>query len=178
MNENKQLPIKEIRKLAELFHDNQLEELLIETEELCVKFSKGTKSYSSPIITPGLNIQQVVPPTPITQQPQQPLQAPRQQPSISPEPTKTQQDPFADETKYHKVKSPINGTFYRAPSPGAEPFVKEGDHVNAGQTLCIVEAMKVMNEIKSPVSGKIVKILKNNAEIVKSEDALMIIEMV
>jgi len=62
------------------------------------------------------------------------------------------------------VESPIVGTFYRAPAPGAEPFVKEGDFVEKGQTLCIIEALKVMNEIESEVSGKVVKILVENGQ--------------
>ena len=62
----------------------------------------------------------------------------------------------------HTVRSPIVGTFYESPSPGAPPFVKAGDVVEAGQVLCIVEAMKLMNEIESDVSGEIVKRLVNN----------------
>ncbi len=77
---------------------------------------------------------------------------------------------------YHEIKSPVAGTFYRAPAPGAAPFVKEGDVVKPGDTLCIVEAMKVMNEIKSDVAGRVVKILKENAEPVKAGDVLFWIE--
>lgn len=163
------LPIEEIEKLGNLFKENNLEELIIETDEISIKFFKERKQS---FIFAGIPQQM-----PITQQPTQQSSQPISKTTIQQPQTKTKSE-FDDETKYHKVKSPINGTFYRSPSPGADPFVKEGDHVNAGQTLCIVEAMKVMNEIKAPVSGKIVKILKNNAEVVKSEDILMIIEMV
>jgi acetyl-CoA carboxylase biotin carboxyl carrier protein len=62
------------------------------------------------------------------------------------------------------VTSPIVGTFYRAPNPDAEPYVKVGDHVTKGQTLCIVEAMKLMNEIEADVSGTIVRVLPENAQ--------------
>jgi acetyl-CoA carboxylase biotin carboxyl carrier protein len=62
------------------------------------------------------------------------------------------------------VKSPIVGTFYGAPSPGAEPFVKVGMHVDSGQTLCIVEAMKLMNEIESEVSGEVLRIFAENGQ--------------
>jgi acetyl-CoA carboxylase biotin carboxyl carrier protein len=62
------------------------------------------------------------------------------------------------------VKSPIVGTFYEAPSPGAEPFVEVGDQVEVGQTLCIVEAMKLMNEIESDVSGEVMRILAENGQ--------------
>jgi acetyl-CoA carboxylase biotin carboxyl carrier protein len=64
----------------------------------------------------------------------------------------------------HLVKSPIVGTFYGSPSPGAEPFVKVGGHVDSGQTLCIVEAMKLMNEIESDVSGEVLRIFVENGQ--------------
>jgi len=62
------------------------------------------------------------------------------------------------------VKSPIVGTFYASPSPGAEPFVKVGTHVDSGQTLCIVEAMKLMNEIESEVTGEVLRIFAENGQ--------------
>jgi acetyl-CoA carboxylase biotin carboxyl carrier protein len=70
----------------------------------------------------------------------------------------------AGEENLHKVKSPIVGTFYEAPSPGAPPFVKVGDTVEVGQVLCIVEAMKLLNEIESDVAGEIVKKLATNGQ--------------
>ena len=68
------------------------------------------------------------------------------------------------ETDLHIVKSPIVGTFYGSPSPGAAPFVSPGDHVEKGQVICIVEAMKLMNEIESDASGEIVKCLVTNGQ--------------
>lgn len=64
----------------------------------------------------------------------------------------------------HLVKSPIVGTFYGSPSPGAEPFVKIGAHVDVGETLCIVEAMKLMNEIESDVSGEVLRVFADNGQ--------------
>ena len=76
--------------------------------------------------------------------------------------------PAASETRLtedlHLVKSPIVGTFYGSPSPGAEPFVKVGDFVETGKTLCIVEAMKLMNEIESDESGEVVRIFAENGQ--------------
>jgi len=72
--------------------------------------------------------------------------------------------PPAPEEELHRVRSPIVGTFYEAPSPGAPPFVKVGDMVEVGQVLCIVEAMKLMNEIESDFSGEIVKKLVSNGQ--------------
>ncbi|EEX74190.1 acetyl-CoA carboxylase biotin carboxyl carrier protein [Leptotrichia hofstadii] len=75
-----------------------------------------------------------------------------------------------------KITSPMVGTFYASPSPTAGPFVKEGDSVTEGQTLCIVEAMKLMNEVKSTVSGKVKKILVKDKDGIKKGQTLMIIE--
>ncbi len=76
----------------------------------------------------------------------------------------------------HVIKSPLVGTFYRSPSPGAPPFVEVGDIVSPGQVLCIIEALKVMNEIESDVRGKIVKILVENGETVEYGQPLFLID--
>jgi acetyl-CoA carboxylase biotin carboxyl carrier protein len=78
----------------------------------------------------------------------------------------------AAEEGLHWVTSPIVGTFYRAPNPDAEPYVKVGDIVREGQTLCIVEAMKLMNEIECDVAGTIVKVLPDNAQPVEYGERL------
>ncbi len=75
----------------------------------------------------------------------------------------------------HTVKSPIVGTFYEAPSPGAPPFVKVGDTVELGQVLCIVEAMKLLNEIESDVAGEIVKTLAGNGQPIEYGQELFVI---
>ncbi len=80
------------------------------------------------------------------------------------------------ETKYQEVKSPIVGTFYRASSPDAAPFVQTGDSVGKGQVLCIIEAMKIMNEIESDASGRIVKILVEDAQPVEYNQPLYLID--
>jgi acetyl-CoA carboxylase biotin carboxyl carrier protein len=79
--------------------------------------------------------------------------------------------------KYHVIKSPLVGTFYRSPSPGAPPFVEEGDMVSKGQVLCIIEALKVMNEIESDVDGKVAKILVENGQPVEYGQELFYIEV-
>lgn len=83
-------------------------------------------------------------------------------PAGSPLPAVTPPAPAAAEEELHTVKSPIVGTFYEAPAPGAPPFVKPGDTVEAGQVLCIIEAMKLMNEIESDAAGEVVKRLVAN----------------
>ena len=82
--------------------------------------------------------------------------------------------PVAEEG-LHMVKSPIVGTFYEAPSPGAPPFVKAGDQVEVGQVLCIVEAMKLLNEIESDVAGEIVKKLASNGQPIEYGQDLFVI---
>ncbi len=81
----------------------------------------------------------------------------------------------APEEGLHTVKSPIVGTFYEAPSPGAPPFVKAGDSVEVGQVLCIVEAMKLLNEIESDVAGEIVKNLASNGQPIEYGQELFVI---
>ncbi|MEK8090784.1 acetyl-CoA carboxylase biotin carboxyl carrier protein [Thermithiobacillus plumbiphilus] len=77
----------------------------------------------------------------------------------------------------HVVKSPMVGTFYRSPSPEAEPFVQEGDLVKSGQALCIIEAMKLLNEIEADVSGRIVKVLAENGQPVEYGEPLFVIDV-
>lgn len=91
------------------------------------------------------------------------------QPAVAANP----QDEFAG---MHKVESPIVGTFYRKPSPDADSFVQEGDTVRKGDTLCIVEAMKLMNEIEAPVSGKVVRVLPGDAQVVEYGELLVVID--
>ena len=76
----------------------------------------------------------------------------------------------------HEIKSPIVGTFYRAPAPDADPYAQVGDSVSQGGVLCIIEAMKLMNEIESDVSGKIVKILVENGKPVEYNQPLFLIQ--
>ncbi|MCW8984018.1 MAG: acetyl-CoA carboxylase biotin carboxyl carrier protein, partial [Thermoanaerobaculales bacterium] len=80
-----------------------------------------------------------------------------------------------EEENLHPVSSPIVGTFYRAPNPDADPYVKVGDFVEQGQTLCIVEAMKLMNEIEADISGTVVKVLPENAQAVEYGESLFMV---
>ncbi len=81
----------------------------------------------------------------------------------------------APEEGLHAVKSPIVGTFYEAPSPGAPPFVKAGDSIEVGQVLCIVEAMKLLNEIESDVAGEVVKRLVSNGQPIEYGQELFLV---
>jgi len=80
------------------------------------------------------------------------------------------------DSQYHEVRSPIVGTFYRAPAPDAEPYIEIGQTVRVGSVLCIVEAMKLMNEIESDCNGKVVKIIAENGKPVEYNQVLFMIE--
>jgi len=91
--------------------------------------------------------------------------------------TKADEKKVVDENAgLHEIKSPIVGTFYRAPAPDADSYVQVGDNVSVGSVLCIVEAMKLMNEIESDISGKIVKILVENGKPVEYNQPLFLIQ--
>jgi acetyl-CoA carboxylase biotin carboxyl carrier protein len=96
-------------------------------------------------------------------------------PTASPSAPPPAASELAAEENLHIVKSPIVGTFYEAPSPGAPPFVKAGDAVEIGQVLCIVEAMKLLNEIESDIAGEIVKKLVSNGQPIEYGQELFVI---
>ena len=79
------------------------------------------------------------------------------------------------ETNHITIKSPMIGTLYRSPNPESEPYINEGDTINAGQTICIIEAMKLFNEIESEFSGKVIKILVDDTSPVEFDQPLFII---
>jgi acetyl-CoA carboxylase biotin carboxyl carrier protein len=100
------------------------------------------------------------------------------QPTFMQPVTQTLPQQSAQTTDHIEIKSPIVGTFYEAPAPGAEPFVREGDIVKKGKTLCIIEAMKIMNEIEAEFDCKIVKKVGVNAEPVEYGETIFIVEKV
>ena len=137
---------KELKELIEFLKEQDIAEFELERGDVKVRIKRGTPVAVAPLTLP---ISAAPVPTPTTALP---VSA-----SASP-PAKS-----ADEG-LHQVKSPIVGTFYESPSPGSPPFVKPGDTVEAGQVLCIIEAMKLMNEIEADVSGEVVKRLVNNGQ--------------
>lgn len=159
-----------LKKLLKIVDESGVDEVEIEEEgqKIRIKKSPDVKVNSQGFVSyqlPGQNFQ-VFPQASITNKVTQPTEI-----------TKLEEaKPQETVIKYHEIKSPIVGTFYRAPSPDAEPFVKVGDAVSVGQVLCIVEAMKLMNEIESDVNGKIVKILVENAQPVEYGQTLFLIE--
>jgi acetyl-CoA carboxylase biotin carboxyl carrier protein len=145
--------LKELKELIEFLKDNEIGEFDLERGDLKVriKFAQDTPPAAPPLDLAGLNrLLASAPSAPAALAPAHPAPPP----SVSPAEAAAPVDEDAD---LHIVKSPIVGTFYESPSPGSPPFVKPGDIVEAGQVLCIVEAMKLMNEIESDVAGEIVK---------------------
>ncbi len=153
-----------LRRLVKLFDDSTLTELTIEEEGITVHLARNPSTNNvAPVVAPMVMPQPIAPPPPTPQ------------PATESESPKAQRDTAAEtppSSKTHTIISPIVGTFYRAPAPDAEPYVKVGDHVVPGQTLCIIEAMKLMNEIESDVSGTVVRVLVENGQAVEYNQPL------
>lgn len=150
---------------ADFFENNSLEELVIEEKGTRVVFRKE-----------GARAVPAAGQIPIAVSPPAAVAAP---PLAKPEESQELLAPVVsdnDGSQYAKVVSPLNGTFYSSSSPESAPYVTTGDMVSPGKTLCIVEAMKIFNEIKAETSGKIVRILVKNAEAVQEGQELFWIE--
>jgi len=144
---------KEIQDLVEILNEHQLTEIEIERKDLRIRVRRE-RAPMVPHSTPA--------PAPTVEQP--------------PAPHVSIESSDFDTTGLFTVTSPIVGTFYRSPSPDADPYVEENDIVRKGQVLCIVEAMKLMNEIESEADGRIVKILVETASPVEYGQPLFLID--
>ena len=148
MNEGK------LRKLLALFQDSDIEELEVQSSFWHGTRIRLTRSRAPSPVAPAA-------PMPIAPAPAAPT-APTES-----APTEKTDDGL------HEVLSPMVGTFYRAASPESDPFVSEGQHIESGQTLCIIEAMKIMNEIPADVQGEVVEILVGDGQPVEYNQALL-----
>jgi len=149
--------LKEIKEILALMNENNLNEIEIERDGLKLKLKKSAGE-----IVMGSPTHYAV----------ESLPAPKASPVAVPSASTT-----ADPAKNNKdIKSPMVGTFYRSPSPEAESFVEVGQTVEIGQVVCIVEAMKLMNEIKSEVRGKVTEVAVQNGEPVEFGQTLFIVE--
>ncbi len=142
----KEIDVKKIKELIKIMEEHNLEEIEIEREGARVKLKKISERQ--------VQVSNVV--QPISSQPSQ---------KISEKPQ-----------NFIEITAPMVGTFYRAPSPGAKPYIEVGDTIEPGKVLCIIEAMKLMNEIKSEVKGKIKEILVENGEPVEFGQPLFLVE--
>jgi acetyl-CoA carboxylase biotin carboxyl carrier protein len=152
---------KELKELIEFLIEKDIAEFELERGDVKVRIKRGSDPVASS--APDARFFTVHAATPPSSEPGA---APVSGTVAPPPPPPASEKAPALEEGVHIVRSPIVGTFYESPSPGSPPFVKPGDIVEAGQILCIVEAMKLMNEIESDVAGEIVKTLvANNAPI-------------
>ncbi len=152
------MDIRKIKKLIELLEHSSLTEMEITEGEETVKLSRTSHAAPAPVQTT------VAVPAPVA--------APTQAAAPAAEPAGKEEASFSGQV----VRSPMVGTFYSAPSPDAEPFVKVGQTISAGDTLCMVEAMKMFNQIESEFSGKVKRILVENGQPVEFDEPLFEIE--
>ena len=157
------MKIEEIETIVKLMSENDLTEFKIESEDMTLCLKRGSQKIAAPVVT-----QAIIPaaaPAPVAAAPVAPAAAPA---PVAAAPAAPSKDKI--------IESPIVGTFYRSSAPGADAFVKVGSKVDADTTVCIVEAMKVMNEIKAEKSGIIKEILIENGQPVEYGQALFVLE--
>ena len=147
------MDIRKVKKLIELIEESDISEIEIHEGEESVRISRASLIPAAPPVIAAA-------PVPVAA-------------AVAPVADTTASEP---EITGHQIKSPMVGTFYRSPSPGTQSFVEEGQQVSAGDTLCIIEAMKILNQIESDKSGKIKKILIENGQPVEYNQPLFIIE--
>ncbi|MFH1856081.1 MAG: acetyl-CoA carboxylase biotin carboxyl carrier protein [Candidatus Omnitrophota bacterium] len=146
--------LKEIKEVIELMNENDLTEIEIEKNGLKLRLSKGQKSVVQQTREVSMEIAR----------------------AEIPEAKASAVSPSDAVEKYLQIKAPMVGTFYRAASPDSSPFLEVGAVVNPGDVVCIIEAMKLMNEIKSEIKGKIKEILVDNGEPVEFDQPLFLVE--
>ncbi len=150
------MDIRKIKKLIEIIEESDIAEIEISEGEESVRISRYSSSTPTPVaIAPPVSAIAAAPVATLAT---------------------TSAEPATEVASGHAVKSPMVGTFYSAASPGAGDFVKIGQSVKEGETLCIIEAMKILNQIEADKSGTITKILVENAEPVEYDQPLFIIE--
>jgi len=155
------MDLKEIQNLIKFVAKSGASEVKLEMGDIKITIRTGESKHGETIV------QQVPMAMPVQQQvmmPQEAATAPVAAPEVS------------EEDKYITIKSPIIGTFYRKPSPDKPTFANVGDTVSVGDTVCIIEAMKLFNEIESEVSGKIVKVLVDDASPVEFDQPLFLVD--
>ena len=159
------MDLRKLKKLIDLVQDSGIAELEITEGEEKVRIVRGGAAEITSAVVPATVVPAAVLPA-----------APA--PAATPSGAAAAPPPAAEPAlpPGHVVKSPLVGTFYRAPSPGAKPFVEVGDTVKAGQTVCIIEAMKLLNEIESDKDGVVKAIVAENGDPVEYGQPLVIIE--
>lgn len=149
--------VKEIKEMINLMNENNLSELEIEKDDMRIKLKRGASPSQEQVSAAPIFIER--------------------EKILGPE-SRPQAPSSAKEVSANRleIKAPMVGTFYRASSPEAPPFVQGNQEIEPGQVICIIEAMKLMNEIKSEIKGKILEILVDNAEPVEFGQPLFLVE--
>ncbi|MEM7101576.1 MAG: acetyl-CoA carboxylase biotin carboxyl carrier protein [Bacteroidota bacterium] len=175
------MDFKQIQELIKLINKLNLTEFKLEDGDF--KLSIRTEKFAETKIAAKQSVQQILPIQSIQPQVQPIVQVPQTQAPATPSaekegpaPDKGGKAEEEDNSDLVYVKSPIVGTFYRSSSPDKPPFIKVGDTIASGDVVCIVEAMKLFNEIESEVSGKIVKVLVDDSSPVEYEQALFLVD--
>ncbi len=179
------LDFKQIQELIKLVNKTNMREVKIEKEDfkLLIRsehYTKGQEGGVAPsIISTNLPIQNIPVAAPMPSavpETAAPPPAPVEKTQAKDEASEAPAPPALDTAKLIEIKSPMIGTFYRSPSPDKPPFIKVGDTIEEGSVLCIVEAMKLFNEIESEVSGTIVKVLAEDASPVEYDTPLFLVD--
>ncbi len=172
---------KEIQSLIKLINESNISEFKLEDGDL--KLTIRTGEYHKSKAVPTQNTIVGVPPVqvatsqPAVQSQDTPPPAPVPSVAASKKTAQTEEnDGGAGDTNYLEIKSPIVGTFYRAPGPDKDPYVKVGDTVSKDSVVCIVEAMKLFNEIEAEVSGKIIDVLVEDATPIEYDQVLFLVD--
>lgn len=155
------MDIRKIKKLIELVEESGIMEIEISEGEESVRISRGNV-VAAPVAPQQIVLPQAAVPAPVA----------AADTSAKPAPAET----AANAVSGHVIRSPMVGTFYRSPSPEAAPFIEVGKTVKVGDTLCIVEAMKMMNRIESDKAGVVKAILVNDGDAVEFDEQLIVIE--
>ena len=165
------LDIKEIQELIKFVAKSGVSEVNLEIDDMKISIKTPPKKGKGQVEAVVQQIPVQIPPS-ISDFPA--VQAP---PAVVAEPTKSKtSDAETDEGKYITIKSPMIGTFYRSPAPDKDSFVNVGDEITKGTVVCIVEAMKLFNEIESEISGKIVKVLVDDMSPIEYDQPLFLID--
>lgn len=162
-----ELDFEKLRELLSVFDQTDIEELTIKSDDFELAVRKGSK-VARPVIAEPVWTDTNLPPA--SAPPVPPAPSPVPAAPSAPTPAST---PSVLEQQLLEINSPMVGTFYRSPAPDESPFVDVGDRISSGQTVCIIEAMKLMNELEAEISGEIVEILVSNGEPVEFGQTLM-----
>jgi acetyl-CoA carboxylase biotin carboxyl carrier protein len=157
------MDLTDIKRLVKLVEASGIDELEIHEDKLQIRITKNRPGQV--VQTAALQTVQAVP---------HGFQPPKI--DASPHEAKVEPSPSPKSDNMVEIRSPMVGTFYRAPAPDSEPYIREGDAIHPGKILCIIEAMKLMNEIEAELKGKIVKILVENATPVEYNQPLFLVE--